>query len=262
MEYISLVEYFLWRVEESFYDLKECDASGINGLCDWVRVLEIKGFMDHAYRQIKQIRDRKFYDQKIPHGEKAFSIFEGHTQWISKGKAGVPQELGLPVCIVEDQYHFVLHHRVMEKETDEMVAVSMVRSIQEKFKGFESCSFDKGFYSPGNQEALNQLLETSILPKKGRLSVADKEIAGSKEFIKGRQQHSGVESAINALENHGLDRCLDHGINGFKRYVGLAVLSRNIHVLGTIVHKKKVKALKRRNNPRNQSQRTPGQKVA
>jgi hypothetical protein len=26
-----------------------------------------------------------------------------------------------------------------------------------------------------------------------------------------------VESGINALENHGLDRCPDHGINGFKR---------------------------------------------
>jgi hypothetical protein len=29
--------------------------------------------------------------EKIPHEEKVFSIFEGHTEWISKGKAGVPQ---------------------------------------------------------------------------------------------------------------------------------------------------------------------------
>jgi hypothetical protein len=34
------------------------------------------------------------------------------------------------------------------------------------------------------------------------------------------------------LEVHGLDRCLDHGIYGFKKYVALAVLGRNIQQLG------------------------------
>jgi len=105
-------------------------------------------------------------------------------------------------------------------------------------------------------------LETSILAKKGRLSQADKEFAGSDEFVKGRRQHSGVESAINALENHGLDRCLDHGLDGFKRYVGLAVLSRNIHVLGNIIHKKKVKALERRDKQNTQRQSLQDKKAA
>jgi hypothetical protein len=41
-----------------------------------------------------------------------------------------------------------------------------------------------------------------------------------------RRQHSAVESAINALEVHGLDRCPDHGIKGFERYVALAVLAK------------------------------------
>jgi len=36
------------------------------------------------------------------------------------------------------------------------------------------------------------------------------------------------------LEVHGLDKCLDHGIDGFKRYVALAVLSRNIQKIGQI----------------------------
>ena len=49
-----------------------------------------------------------------------------------------------------------------------------------------------------------------------------------------KKQHSAVESAINALEVHGLDKCLVHGIDAFERYVGLAVLSRNIQKLGTI----------------------------
>jgi hypothetical protein len=45
-------------------------------------------------------------------------------------------------------------------------------------------------------------------------------------------------SGINALEVHGLDRCLDHGLNGFKRYVALAVVARNIQKLGAELQKK------------------------
>ncbi len=75
-------------------------------------------------------------------------------------------------------------------------------------------------------------LDRVILPKKGKLSQKDREREYSDEFIKARHQHSAVESAINALEVHGLDRCLDHGIKGFKRYVALAVLGRNIQKIG------------------------------
>jgi len=268
MDYISVVEYFLDRTDESLIKLQEsggvvCEIAHENmGICNWAQILEIERFVAHAYRQIDQIRKRIFFGAKIPHQEKVFSLFEEHTEWISKGKAGVPQELGLRVCIVEDQHHFILHHRVMEKEVDVMVAVPMIRDTKNKFENLKSCSFDKGFYSPNNKRALSELLEMPILPKKGRISQADKKLADSEAFVKGRRQHSGVESAINALENHGLDRCLDHGITGFKRYVGLAVLSRNIHVLGNIIHKKKVKALKRRDQLRNQSLGFHDQKAA
>jgi hypothetical protein len=49
------------------------------------------------------------------------------------------------------------------------------------------------------------------------------------------REHSAVESAINALEVHGLDQCPDHGIRGFERYVALAVVAKNIHRLGTVL---------------------------
>lgn len=62
----------------------------------------------------------------------------------------------------------------------------------------------------------------------------------------GRRKHSGVESAINGLENHGLDRCLDNGLYGFKRYVSFAVLARNIEKLGSLIRKQQLKSLKRK----------------
>ena len=173
--------------------------------------------------------------EKIPHSEKVFSIFEPHTEWISKGKAGVPVELGLRVCIIEDQYRFILHHAVMEQTTDDQIAVPMVKEAQARFRGISSMSFDKGFHSPANQTALREILPMLVLPKKGRKSADEKVRESDSEFVHLRHQHSAVESAINALEQHGLDICPDHGITGFKRYVAMAVLARNIHRLGAVL---------------------------
>jgi hypothetical protein len=195
----------------------------------------LDGYVTHAERQIEQIRSRVLQGIKIPHEEKVFSIFQPHTEWISKGKAGVPVELGVRVCVIEDRNGFILHHRVMEKVTDDKVAVIMITEAKQRFPRLTLCSFDKGFHSPQNQADLKDELDTVVLPKKGRLSVIDRERESSPEFVEARRQHSGVESAINALGVHGLDLCRDHGIDGFKRYVALAVVARNIQRLGVIV---------------------------
>jgi len=195
-------------------------------------IAEIKMYLDHADRQRDQIYRRVVKGEKIPHDEKVFSIFQEHTEWICKGKAGVPVELGLKVCIVEDQYGFILNHRVMQNETDDQIAVSLTKETMGKFPNIFSCSFDKGFHSPANQNELRDQLEFPVLPKKGKLSQIDKSKEHSEEFIKARHQHSAVESAINALEVHGLDKCPDNGIHGFERYVAIAVLARNIQQLG------------------------------
>ena len=47
-----------------------------------------------------------------------------------------------------------------------------------------------------------------------------------------------VESAINALDVHGLDRCPDHGKVGFERYVALAMVARNTQLIGAFLQKK------------------------
>ena len=178
--------------------------------------------------------------------EKVFSIFQPHTEWISKGKAGVPQELGLGVCVHKDQFGFILHHRVMLQQTDDKLAVVMVQETKDRFENLIGSSFDRGFYSPENRYQLAEILDYVVLPKKGRLSVKDKEIEQSEEFVESRRKHSAVESSINALENHGLDRCLDHGLHGFERYVALSVLARNIQILGHLLQQKELKKQKRR----------------
>jgi hypothetical protein len=225
---IGRCEEFLDRAEITLMELEALP------LTDALRE-EIQHFMAHADRQIEQIRRRVINGEKIPHEEKVFSVFEEHTEWIQKGKAGVPVELGLRVCILEDEMGFILHHKVMERQTDDKVTVEMVTETQAQFPNLRLCSFDKGFYTKENREQLQGILDKVVLPKKGRWSKQDRLIESEEEFVAARKQHPAVESAINALEVHGLDRCLDHGLDGFKRYVALAVVGRNIQKLGSIL---------------------------
>ncbi len=241
--YLNICIGFIVKAKNTILNLRKI---GILSESQKSKLNKVEYYIKHAERQIDQTYRRIFCGEKIPHKEKVLSIFETHTEWISKGKAGVPQELGLKVCVLKDQYGLILHHKVMERQTDDKVTVPMIKETKEKFENLSNCSFDKGFYTFRNKNELEKILDNVILPKKGKLSKKDKEIEHSDEFIRYRRKHSAVESSINALENHGLDRCPDHAIDGFKRYIALAVLARNIQILGHHIQQKKLKQERRR----------------
>lgn len=233
-EYLAVAINYLNKTRATLDILKQRGMTE-TGVC---MMQETEGFMQHALRQVDQIRRRVIQGEVIPHAEKVFSIFEPHTEWISKGKAGVPVELGVRVAVLEDQYQFIVYHEVMEKQTDEKVAVPIIMEAKKRFPALAACSFDKGFHSPQNQVALKELLEQLTLPRKGKLSKQAKAEEKSEAFVKAKRAHGAVESAINALEVHGLDVCPDKGLDGFKRYVALAVVARNIHRIGDILRKR------------------------
>ena len=68
-----------------------------------------------------------------------------------------------------------------------------------------------------------------MMPKRGRKNAAEAEREREAAL---RRVHSAVESEIQSLEHHGLNRGLDVGLDGYRRYVGLDVLSYNLHVIG------------------------------
>ncbi|MDO8587584.1 MAG: ISNCY family transposase, partial [Armatimonadota bacterium] len=95
-----------------------------------------------------------------------------------------------------------------------------------------SLSFDKGFTRAEDRELLSLYVPTVVMPKRGRKTESDTQRESEKTFIALRRQHSAVESDINALEHHGLNRCLDVGLAGYQRYIGYGVLAYNLHVVG------------------------------
>ena len=204
---------------------------------------EIGRLVAHVRRFADQIERRVLRGEKIPQGEKLFSIFEGHTRWISKGKAGKTVEFGVPVCVVEDGNGFLLGHEILWTGGDADVAVPLIRRCREAFPGLRGCSFDRGFHSPSNREELDKLLDLNALPKKGKLSAAEREREAEPAFAAARRKHSGVESAINSLEHRGLDRVRLRGPDGFERAVGLSVLAFNVHRTGQILRERERKRM-------------------
>ena len=245
-DYMELSQKYLDKAQATVKALSETVTLTMP---DLPLIESIADFTVHAVRQIGQIKRRVLQGEKIPHQEKVFSLFEPHTEWIVKGKAGVPMELGLRVCILEDEHQFILHHRVMEKETDDKIAIPMIQATKARFPEFNRCSFDKGFHSRENQQGLSEELDVVALPRKGKLSKRAQEIEKSEDFKNAHDKHSAVESAINALEVHGLDVCPDHGIHGFKRYCALAVVAKNLDRVGALLkraeQKKEARRLKR-----------------
>jgi hypothetical protein len=212
-------------------------------------LVDLKRYKDYAVKMIDLIERRLIKDEIIPAAEKIYSIFEPHTEWINKGKLNKKVELGHLLLITTDQYQFIVDYKVMENEKDPAQIPPLIARLKQKFKTRKiySQSVDKGFYSKDNYEELVKSgVQEVIMPKKGKLNKVEKERESTKKFKQLRYAHSAIESNINMLEHHGLNRCADKGLHGYKRYVGLSVLAYNLHILGNcLIEQEKQKEEKR-----------------
>ncbi len=186
-------------------------------------------------KHIDLIERRLLKKELIPSSEKIYSVFEPHTEWISKGKLNKKVELGHKILISTCQHHFILHHQVIEAKADVELTIPLADTLLSKYQNIQSWSMDKGFYSKENKELLSLEIPQLIMPKKGKLNVAEREQESQKKFKKLRKQYSAVEFNINQLAHNGLDRCPDKGLKNYKKYVNLGILSYNLHRLGKVL---------------------------
>lgn len=181
---------------------------------------------------------RVILEEQVPNCDKLFSLFETHTQLYRRGKAGAPQQFGRLALVFEDGAGFISHYHVMDRDaSDADVVLEQTREAQRKHRGqIETASFDRGFYSSDNERLLTDIVQEPCLPPRHPKQYAEKVEHGSVTFHQLRQHHPGIESAIGALQSgNGLKRCRDRSEIGFERYLGLAILGRNIHTLGKLL---------------------------
>lgn len=199
-------------------------------------------YLSMVDKHIDLLERRVLKREKIPHREKVFSIYEEHAEWLSKGKLNEPVTIGHNTLITTDQYQFIVDYEVYEHLTDKTAAIPLGMRLSKNYKAdyvLKIISFDRGFYSRLAKISLEKIFEKVVMPKPGKKS-AEIELEESETDYKiVRKQHSAVESNIHELQQSGLKKVKDKGIEGFKRYVSYGVLAHNIKRLGNILLQEK-----------------------
>lgn len=226
-EYLSVGRDLSFKVSQSLLGL--CDQA-VDAAC-WERLEYFHGMLD---KHLDLVARRLLQEEKIPAQEKVFSLFEPHTEWIQKGKQRPNVELGHRLLIATDQHQLIQDYDVPVGGADVDQSVPVTDRLLGRYGvgSLASLSFDKGFTRTEDRALLSLYVPLVVMPKRGKKNAAETQHENEKPFVALRKQHSAVESEINSLEHHGLNRCLDVGLEGYLRYVGCGVMSYNLHVIG------------------------------
>ena len=196
----------------------------------------LENFIPLAEQVVKQTERRVFRNEAVPAQEKIVSIFEAHTDIICRGKETKPVEYGHKVWLDEVDGGIVSHYRILDGNPPD--AQQWQPSLQAHQKLFhyppQQASADRGVFSPDNEQLAQTMgIKRVILPKPGYKSQQRKTLESRQWFVRGRRWHAGVEGRISVLKRaHGLERCLDHGEQGFHRWVGWGIIAGNLAVMG------------------------------
>ncbi len=188
---------------------------------------------------IDQAKRRVLDGQVVPATEKLLSLFEPHTQIIVRHKAGKLVEFGRKLFIDEVDGGVVSRYEILKGlEPDHEHVKDSLEGHQQRFgHAPDVLAGDRGCYSPKNEELARKAgVKHIVLPKTGRVSAEREKHEKQRWFRRGMRFRSGCEGRISVLKrSYGLDCCLNHGEDGFGRWVGWGILTANLATISRTV---------------------------
>jgi IS5 family transposase len=189
-------------------------------------------FLPLVEQGIVQATRRVLEGEQVPAAEKILSLFEEHTQIITRQKMGKPREFGRKVLIDEVDGGIISRYEILEEVGREHPHLpASLEAHQEHFgRAPELLAGDRGLYSDENERLAQELgVKRIVLPKSGRLSHEREQHEKQRWFRRGFRFRAGIEGRISVLGRaFGLSCCLDHGEEGMDRWVGWGVLAHNL----------------------------------
>jgi IS5 family transposase len=193
-------------------------------------------FIPRAQQVVTQTIRRVLHQEKVPAAEKIVSIFEAHSDIIQRNKAHKPTEYGHKVWLDEVDGGIVTRWDVLDgnPNDDRQWLPSLDHHIARFGKAPQQASADRGVHSSYNEyQAQQRGVQRVVLPKPGTRSEARLQHERQAWFKRGRKWHNGVEGRISVLKRcYELNRCRDHGQEGFEKWVGWGVLVANLKTIG------------------------------
>ncbi len=133
----------------------------------------LEHFLPLVERGIAQATRRVLHDEQVPATEKILSLFEEHTQIITRQKMGKPREFGRKVLIDEVDGGIISRYEILEEVGREHPHLpASLEAHQEHFGGApDLLATDRGLYSAENERLAQQAgIKRIVLPKSGHLS--------------------------------------------------------------------------------------------
>ena len=197
---------------------------------------ELQTLVTRTQVVLEQTVRRVFKQETLPASEKLVSIFEPHSDIIKRGKAGKATEFGHKVWLDEVDGGIVSDYRILDGNPadSEQWQPAIDKHIERFGKAPYQASADRGVSSKPNEDyASDKGIKRVVLPKAGYKSQKRRDHERQSWFRRGRRYHAGVEGRISVLKRkHGLDRCLNHGQDGFERWVGWGIVANNLTMIG------------------------------
>ena len=193
---------------------------------------ELSHYLDLVKRVIDQTERRVFRGEAVPAEEKVVSLFESHTDVITKKRRETL--FGHKVYLTGGASGLILDCLIVRgNPADTDLATSMLRRQTDLYgRPPRQASLDGGFASQENLMAGKALgVEDLCFSKKRGLEIEEM-VKSTWVYKKLRNFRAGVEGTISFLKRaFGMDRCTWKGLASFGSYVMASVVTANLLTL-------------------------------
>ena len=193
---------------------------------------QLDGLLPLVEQVIEQTRRRVLGGESVPAAQKVVSIFEPHTDIISKG--GRLNFYGHKICLTAGRSSMVLDCVVLAgNPPDSSLATDMVKRQVELFgHPPRQVAMDGAFASKDNLASIKQLGVQDVVFAKGRGLAVSEMATSSWVFRRLRNFRAGIEGVISLLKRvFGMARCPYRSLRSFKGYVWSAILASNLMLM-------------------------------
>ncbi|OVE73959.1 hypothetical protein BVX93_00650, partial [bacterium B13(2017)] len=172
-------------------------------ILDMIQIEIIKDHIEIGNKIIDQAERRVFKGEKVKASEKIYSIYERHTECIVRGKAGKNVEFGRKILLTETKGGVITQYDVLKgNPKDDNLLENILKTHKDLFDVYPSkTAGDRGFYSKGNEQLLQEKNILNGIPKKGYKNKKQKEWEKSKIFKQNQKFRNGIEGRISVLKN-------------------------------------------------------------
>jgi IS5 family transposase len=218
------------RVEQVLEKAEQFIAGAQRSTCPKVLSIgeRLAAYLATMRQAVSVARRREFDGEKVPNGDKVFSIFEPHTELIKRGRRGHPVEFGHKVLLTQTEEKFITDYVVLEENCPDDELLSLVIERHEESFGSrpQSVAADKGFCPDEDAyEELEEEIDYLGVPRRTR-------DFGDKLMGAWQQWRAGIEGTISCLKRvFRLARCCFRGIKNFASAIGSAVFCHNLTIV-------------------------------